>query len=158
MTKDAYDKLHLKNITKEYKKCNEIYVNRVNENDKILAEELEIDNRVYAYSRSESFVTIKDHKENYINNTKCRLINLAKSDMGKASKIILSRLVKSLREVTGLQQWVNSSSTIEWFKNLQEKKNLTFLQFDIMEFYSNISQKPYRGQNLKFVLQMKRSK
>ena len=61
--------------------------------------------------------------------------------MGKASKITLSRLVKSLREVTGLQQWVNSSSTIEWIKNLQDKDNLTFLQFDIIEFYPNISEK-----------------
>ena len=102
MTKDAYDELHKKSIQNEYKKCNESYVDRINLNDRLLAEDLDIDNRAYAYSTCESFVTIKDHKENYINNTKCRLINTAKSDMGKVSKTILSKLVTSLRMMTGL--------------------------------------------------------
>ena len=43
--------------------------------------------------------------------------------------------------MTGLQQWVNSSSTIEWFKGLQDKRSLSFLQFDIIEFYPSISEK-----------------
>ena len=112
MSEEEYDELHLKNITNEYKKCNEAYIDRINQSYRILAEDLGIENRVYAYSTCESFVTIKDHKENYINNTKCRLINSAKSNMGKVSKIILSRIVSSLREKTSLIQWVNSSSTI----------------------------------------------
>ena len=76
-----------------------------------------------------------------MNNTKCRLINPAKSNMGKVSKLILSRKVSSLRLKTNLKQWINSSSTIEWFKNLRDKKHLTFLQFDIVEFYPSISEK-----------------
>ena len=102
---------------------------------------MDIDTRVYAYSKRESFITIKDHKENYINNTKCRLINAAKSDMGKVSKKILSRLLTSLRKKLNLQKWINSASTIEWFKSLDDKESLTFLQFDIVEFYPNISEK-----------------
>ena len=121
MSEDDYDKLHMKSITNEYKRCTEDYIHKVDQSDKNLAEGLKIENRVYAYSRCESFVTIKDHKENYINNTKCRLISPAKSDMGKVSKIILSRVVSSLRSKTSLVQWINSSSTIQWFKDLVEK-------------------------------------
>ena len=141
MLVDDHDKLLMKNINNEYKKSTENYVSKVNENDRILAEDLDIDTRVYAYSKRESFITIKDHKENYINNTKCRLINGAKSDMGKVSKKILSRLLTSLRKKLNLQKWINSASTIEWFKSLDDKESLTFLQFDIVEFYPNISEK-----------------
>ena len=57
--------------------------------------------------------------------------------MGKVSKKILSRLLTSLRKKLNLQQWINSASTIEWFKSLDDKESLTFLQFDIVEFYKN---------------------
>ena len=39
-----------------------------------------------------------------------------------------------------LNQWKNSFSVIEWFENLQNKKELSFLQFDIVEFYPNITE------------------
>ena len=135
MSEEEYDELHLKNITNEYKKCNEAYIDRINQSDRILAEDLGIENRVYAYSTCESFVTIKDHKENYINNTKCRLISPAKSNMGKVSKIILSRIVSSLREKTSLIQWVNSSSTIQnGSKILLEKRLLLIFSLTSLNF------------------------
>ena len=99
-----------------------------------------MDNRIYAFSERDAFITIKDHKDNFLNNTKCRLINPAKSEVGKISKKILSRVVTSLREMTKLNQWKNSFSVIEWFKGLENKENMTFLQFDIVEFYPNITE------------------
>ena len=65
--------------------------------------------------------------------------------MGKVSKIILSRVVSSLRSKTSLVQWINSSSTIQWFKDLVAKDTLTFIQFDIIEFYPNITEKLLKG-------------
>ena len=84
------------------------------------------------FSKCDAFITIKDHKPNYINNTKCRLINPAKSDLGKVSKVILSRIVMQLREVTMFNQWENSFAVIDWFNELKNKPKLSFLEFDIV--------------------------
>ena len=138
--KDDYENMLLKNITKEYKKSKEDIVKKVNLKDKELAETLEIDNRVYSLTCSDAFVTVKDHKENFENNTKCRLINPAKPDLGKVSKKILTRIVTFLRKKTKFNQWKNSFSVIDWFNNIQDKANLSFIQFDIVEFYPSISE------------------
>ena len=42
--------------------------------------------------KREAFISLKDHKENFENNPKCRLINPAKSDSGKISKLILDKI------------------------------------------------------------------
>ena len=108
--------------------------------DKEIAEKLELDDRLYAFSKRDAYITVKDHKENFRNNTKCRLINPAKSDVGKISKKILSRIVTSVREMSQLNQWKNSFSVVEWFKCLENKKELSFLEFDIVEFYPSITE------------------
>ena len=117
----------LKNVSKDYKKSNDKFVDKVNEKDKDIAEKLELDDRIYAFSKRDAYITIKDHKENFRNNTKCRLINPSKSEVGKISKRILSKVVTSLREPSQLNQWKNKYSVIEWFKQLENKKELTFL-------------------------------
>ena len=38
------------------------------------------------YSDNHTYITLKDHKENFRNNVKCRLINLSKSEVGLVSK------------------------------------------------------------------------
>ena len=60
--------------------------------------------------------------------------------MGKVSKKILSRVVTSLRKMTKLNQWTNFFSVIDWFKQLENKRTLSFLQFDIVEFYVNFAE------------------
>ena len=37
--------------------------------------------------------------------------------------------------------WRNSSSVIEWFRNLKEKEKFTFITFDVVNFYPSISEK-----------------
>ena len=140
MPRDNYEKLVHKNVTKEYKKGSIEAVSKVNDEDRKLAEKLELEDRLYAFSAREAFVTIKDHKENYKTNTKCRVINPAKTDFGKVSKKILSRIVTSIRESGLFNQWKNSKSAIDWFNDLQNKKGLSFIQFDIVEFYPSITE------------------
>jgi hypothetical protein len=41
--------------------------------------------------KREAFITLKDHQENFENNPKCRLINPAKIESGKLSKVILDK-------------------------------------------------------------------
>ena len=83
---------------------------------------------------------MKDHKENFHNNTKCRLINPAKSQIGKISKQILQENNAKLRNITGLNQWQSTKEVINWFKNIQNKPNKSFLQLDIEEYYPSISE------------------
>ena len=88
----------------------------------------------------EAFITIKDHKENFETNPKYRLINPAKSELGKISKNILDDINSQIRDATGLKQWKNSLSVIDWFKNIKNKPSHTFLSFDIAEFYPSITE------------------
>ena len=39
-----------------------------------------------------SFVTLKDDKENFQSNPRCRLINPAKSEIGKVSKLFIENI------------------------------------------------------------------
>ena len=68
------------------------------------------------------FITVKDHKDNFENNTKCRLLNPSKSDLGRVSKQILSKIVKVVREKTLYNHWQNTDSVITWFENLENKQ------------------------------------
>ena len=140
IAKDAYNNLVAKNVEKDYKKCSENIIKNINRDDKIIAESLELDDRVYAFCQRDAFVNIKDHKPNYRNNTKCRLLNSAKSDIGKISKQIISRVVKSVRAVKKFNQWKNSFEVIDWFNKLERKNRLSFIEFDIIEFYPSISE------------------
>ena len=45
------------------------------------------------YSDQNAFITLKDHKENFRNSTKCKLINPSKSEVGLISKKYLSNII-----------------------------------------------------------------
>ena len=38
-----------------------------------------------------------------------------------------------------MNQWKNVYSVIEWFKNLKNKKNLSFIVFDVVNYYPSIT-------------------
>ena len=68
-------------------------------------------------------------------------MNSSKLNIGKISKYVLDKADQKLRSVTEVNQWKNSHSVIEWFKNIRNKSNASFLLFDIESFYSSISLK-----------------
>ena len=82
---------------------------------------------------------MKDHKPNFSSNPKCCLINPAKGDIGKISKYFLQQLNSKVRDLTLVNQWQETSTVINWFKNIKNKKKCSFMQFDIEEFYPSIS-------------------
>ena len=88
----------------------------------------------------EPFVTLKDHKQDFTNKPACRLINPAKSEVGIISKQILEKINSQVRSASGLQQWQNTQSVIDWFNSLPNRANLKFLKFDIVEFYPSITE------------------
>ena len=87
----------------------------------------------------ECFVSLKDHKDNFQNNPKCRLLNPTKCELGKVSQQILSKKLAIIRRKSELNQWKNVYSVIDWFKNLKNKKNLSFLVFDVVNYYPSIT-------------------
>ena len=72
---------------------------------------------------------MKDHKPDFTSNPKCRLINIAKPELGKVSKRHLENINKSIRETTKVHQWHNSDDVIAWFMNIQNKSKCIFVQF-----------------------------
>ena len=134
-----YKELVSKNVQKEYKKEIIQNVQKINKAHKNIVKKLGIQDRVYKTCNRESFVTLKDHKENFRNNPKCRLLNPTKCELGKISQQILSKIVSTVRVKTGYKQWKNVYSVIEWFKNLKNKKNLSFIVFDVVNYYPSIT-------------------
>ena len=96
----------------------------------------------YSYIKeTEAFISLKDHKEGFPNSPSFRLINPWKSGIGKISKHILDKINKSLLSNTKVNQWKNTSDVISWFKNINKKKQSSFINFDVKNFYPSISEK-----------------
>ena len=65
------------------------------------------------------FITLKDHKPNFLNNPKVHLLNPAKNELGKS---ILDGVNTSLRNLIKVNQWKDTNEVIEWFKNIESKQ------------------------------------
>ena len=124
-------------------------VNDINQKAKNITAKLGIDERVYAITEKEAFFTMKDHKDNFNNQPKCRLINPTKSNLGKISKIMLENINGSIKEQLKVNQWRNTIDVLKWFNTLPDRKSLTFICFDIVQFYPSITQE-LLGKALKF--------
>ena len=77
------------NITKHYKIADEDAYDNINTEAQIITHRLGLDKRVDAMAKREAFITLKDHKDNFLNSLPCRLINPAKNEMGLVSKHIV---------------------------------------------------------------------
>ena len=71
-----------------------------------------------------SFVTIKNHKENFDNHATVRLINPAKNELGRISKLILDKINKNISQKSELNQWKNTDTVLDWFKKTNTYINL----------------------------------
>ena len=139
--KPTYDKLLMDNLTSTYKKANTNTIRSINNEAKNIASNLLIDDRVECMAERQSFITLKDHKDNFVNKPTCRLINPAKSEIGRISKVILENINTTVRQKTGLNQWKNSASVINWYSDIPNKNRHTFVVFDIESFYPSIKEK-----------------
>ena len=91
-------------------------------------------------TRSTAFITLKDHKDSLIDNPKCRLLNPAKTQIGKVSTIELDKIT-TIRSSSAMDQWRNPFSVIEWCQNLSKRMISKFPNFDIIDFYLSITEK-----------------
>ena len=116
-------------------------VEDITKEDKVVATKLEIEDRVYCTSKRDSFITVKDHKAQFMNNPKFRVINPTKSELGMVSMKMLAEIILSVKTKAQLLQFKNADSTIDWFSKLERKEKLHFIQFDVVNFYASISPK-----------------
>ena len=109
----AYNKFVTENVTKTYKLADANTAKTINTELKDIASHLNIANRVEPMAQTTAFISLKDHKENFNNNPQCRLINPAKSNLGKVSKMILDRVNSNIRKQAHSNQWRNTNDTIK---------------------------------------------
>ena len=140
MPKQEYVNFVKKEVHKEYKKESVINVNKINTAHKDIVRKLNIDDRVFRTVEQECFVSLKDHKPDFHNVPKARLLNNTKCEVGRISHIILSKIVKVVREKTKLNQWKNIYECIDWYKIIPDKSNMNFIIFDVVNFYPSISE------------------
>ena len=140
LDKDTYNDLLKKNVTSDYKKTDMHTVDKSNQKQKEMVIKLDLEDRVFATAQKDAYITVKDHKDDYQNNTKCRLINPTKPELGKISKMKLAKIVVDVKKKTKVNQWRNTDSVLTWFKGLNNKSKLNFISFDIVSFYPSISE------------------
>ena len=64
------------------------------------------------------FITLKDHKENFLNDRTVGLTNPAKIKLGGINKDILEKTNVNIREVLTLNLRKNTETAIDWFKSI----------------------------------------
>ena len=117
--------LYIKNsINKNYKKAISNISKTINEQGKKMANKKNILDRIQVNGKEECFVTLKDHKPSFENNATARLISQAKNEIRRMSKVILENINKELRNKLQLQQWYNTTAVINWFKKIENKKQI----------------------------------
>ena len=138
MDTQSYTKLLQKNITKNYKKVPPGITNSIEVGAKAIAKKLHLDDRINTTAKHEAFITLTDHKPNYANSPTCRLINPAKSEIGKISKQLLEHINTNILSKLKLNQWKNTKAVLFWFNDIRHKDLSSFMAFDMVEFYQSI--------------------
>ena len=141
LKKEQYKKMLNDSITTTYKKASDNIHNKINTDGKKLMKDKDILNRMLTNGKNECFITLKDHKPNFKNNPKVRLINPAKNEIFRISKNIVDKINHQLRDSLRINQWKETSEVIEWFLKILVKNRYKFIIFDIKDFYPPISEK-----------------
>ena len=127
---ENYNKLLLENVTKSYKNAPETLENNINKEAKKIATDLNLAERIQKFTeKKNAFLTLKDHKDNFLRNTPCRLFNPAKTEIGKISKQYLDQINNAIRQTSRCNQWTNTAAVISWFENMFIKNISTLTRF-----------------------------
>ena len=80
--KEQYEQLLTNAVTTSYKKAKPKLADKINQLGVKFAKKKNVHERMEKNGTSESFITLKDHKENFHNEPKTRLINPVKNEIG----------------------------------------------------------------------------
>ena len=135
-----YEKLLQEAITKQYKKVDVEIMDKTNKETAEIARKLQLADRMEVYTKSDAYITLKDHKEDWPGKISTRLINGAKTDLGKIAHKILKTLNSEVAKHTKTNHWKSTQEVIVWFNKIENREKCKFLKFDICEFYPSITQ------------------
>ena len=139
MDVEKYNKLLFETVTAKYKKALPNTIDSINSEAESLICTNKIKGKIRKINTNNAFISIKDHKSNFPYSIKCRLLNPSKTSIGKISKNILDNINSKIRRKSSLQQWKNTTEVLRWFGKIKNKSTYTFIKFDVVEFYPNIS-------------------
>ena len=134
------------NVTKTNRKAERITQLNIDREGKAISKTLHLEESMERYAERPAFISLKDHKENFKHNTKCRLINPSKGKMGVVSKRFLEEINNKLNKHLCYNQGHSTSTVIEWFRAIENKKpvnslNLT-LQSSTRQYQQNYLKNP----------------
>ena len=98
LSKEEYLNLLQNAITSKYKKTDTHTTTNINKEGIKHAKEVSIIDRIEINGTTNSFITLKDHKENSLNRPSTRLLNPAKNEIGRISRRILQNINTTLSE------------------------------------------------------------
>ena len=133
LNKIDYQNLLRNAITTVYIEANKNIRTKNNKEGIKFAKKANILEKIEIKGTGNSFTTLKDHKENFINHL------MTKNEIGRISKI-LDQINTELVSKLSINEWKNMMSVIKWFKNINNKRLYKFLQFDIKDFYQSIKE------------------
>ena len=84
----------------------------INAEAKVIEQDPKTSKKIKQYNQKQSFITLKDHKVNFKNNSKCMLENPAKNEIGIVSKESIDSINKTIREEANVNQWRNTNAVV----------------------------------------------
>ena len=93
---DQYCKLLRESMIKTYKKSNFNKVRNIDNKAKKITDNFPVADRIEKLKEKGTYITIKGHKDDFLNRTPCRLTNTCKWSIGKISIIIIIIVIKTL--------------------------------------------------------------
>ena len=116
---------------KAYKKQNTTYTTKSTKKLEILQKTIKFD----CHAKSNALSFLKDHKPNFSTIPKCHLINPAKCEIGKISRIFLEHVNSKVKDLLLTNQSLETSTVINCLKNINNKSKCIFVQFAIEKSY-----------------------
>ena len=129
LSKEEYLNLQQNSITSKYKKTDKNTAIHVNKEGIKHAKEAGIIDRIGFNGTGNSFITLKDHKENFLNRPTTTLLNPAKNEIGRIRKYILQNINTTLYKKIQVKEWKNTESIINWLKNKKYRKRYNLEQW-----------------------------
>ena len=122
LEKEEYHRLLQNAVTTTYKKSNKETERKINCEGIKYAKEADILDKVELNGTANCFITLKDHKGNFLNHPTTGLINPAKNEIGRIRKQILDQINSKPCEILKVNEWKNTANVINWFKNVESEK------------------------------------
>ena len=104
LSKGQYSQLKVNAVTSKCKKASQKIKERIEKGNVKFAKKAKVLDRMDKNGSNSCFITLKDHKDNFQNNPTTHLINPAKNEIGRISKVILDKINGSLKQQLGVNQ------------------------------------------------------